>query len=76
MQINKKGVKMVQLTKKYPHSPSQVLSFSENHKKHTLLLRTQSNNKSAVFMAKLNKSELKQLCNYLESEFPIHREDY
>lgn len=67
---------MIQLTKKYPHSPTQVLAFSENHKKHTITIRTQGGGSSAVFMGKMNKAELKKLCNFIESEFPIHKEDF
>ncbi len=66
---------MIQLTKKYPHSPRDVLAFSENHKKHTLQLRTQGQGKSAVFFAKLNKAELNKIVAFMESEFPIHKED-
>ena len=67
---------MIQLTKKYPHSPEDVLVFSENHKKHTLQLRTQGNGKSAVFMAKLNKDELRKVCSFISKEFQIHVDDY
>lgn len=66
---------MIQNTKKSPHSPRQVLSFSENHKKHTLEIRTQGNGTSSAFNAKLNRRELIQLCEYIEKEFPIHKED-
>ena len=66
---------MIQLDK-YPHSPRMVATFSENHKKHTITLCTKGQGKSAVFMARLNKQELKALCEYIEINFPIHKEDY
>lgn len=62
-------------SKNYPHSPRQVLSFSENHKKHTLTLRTQGQGKKAQFEAKLNRAELKKVVEFIENEFPIHKED-
>ena len=74
-QNKQKGKKMIQITKKAPHSPRQVLGFSENHKKHTLEIRTQGNGTSAAFFAKLNKAELAKLCDYIEKEFQIHKED-
>ncbi len=61
---------------KYPHTPLMVKTFSENHKKHTLTIRTQGQGKSATFMARLNKSELSDVCEYIEANFPIHKEDY
>lgn len=67
---------MIQLTKKYPHSPNMVKTFSENHKKHTITLRTQGQGTSATFMAKLNKKELAELCDFIEINFQIHVEDY
>lgn len=66
---------MIQITGKSPHSPSDVSAYSENHKKHTLSIRTQGQGKAAEFSAKLNKAELKQLCSYIENNFPIHKED-
>lgn len=66
---------MIQVTKKAPHSPIDVLAYSENHKKHTIAIRTQGNGKHAEFFAKLNKKELEQICLYIESNFSIHKED-
>ena len=66
---------MIQLDK-YPHSPHMVATFSDNHKKHSITLSTKGQGKSAVFMAKLNKQELKEICAYIEANFPIHKEDY
>jgi len=66
---------MIQITKKAPHSVGDVLAYSENHKKHTISIRTQGNGKSAEFFAKLNKKELKEICLYIESNFSIHKED-
>ena len=66
---------MIQLDK-YLHSPRMVAAFSENHKKHTITLCTKGSGASAVFMARLNKQELKEICAYIEANFPIHKEDY
>lgn len=66
---------MIQLDK-YPHSPSMVATFSENHKNHTITLCTKGQGKASVFMARLTKPELKELCTYIEANFPIHKEDY
>ena len=67
---------MIQKTKKSHHTPSDVIAFSKNHKRHTLEVRTQGYGKSAVFSAKLNRNELIDICNYIESKFPIHKEDF
>lgn len=66
---------MIQVTKKAPHSPRDVLAYSENHKKHTISIRTQGKGKSAEFFAKLNKKELQDICLYIEANFSIHKED-
>lgn len=66
---------MIQITKKSPHSPRDVLAFSDNHKKHTISIRTQGKGKAAEFFAKLNKKELKEICLYIEANFSIHKED-
>lgn len=67
---------MIQKTKKYPHSVRQVKGFSENHKDHTITIKTKGDNTSAVFFAKLNKKELALICDYIEENFSIHIEDY
>lgn len=66
---------MIQLTKKSPHTPRDVLAFSENHKKHELSIKTFDNGKKSEFIARLNKKELKELCLYIENNFPIHKKD-
>ncbi len=67
---------MIQKTKKFPHSPMDVLAYSENKRRHTLRLRTQGQGRSAEFYAKLNKKELEQIVMYIEQNFSIHKEDF
>lgn len=67
---------MIQKTSKYPHSPRQVLEYSKNKKNHTLRIRTQGGGKSAEFFGKLNSSELEKVVNFIEANFPIHKEDF
>ena len=62
-------------SKKTPHSLRDVLAYSENHKKHSLIIKTSGNGKFTQFTAKLNKKELSKICIYLEQNFPIHKED-
>lgn len=68
---------MIQLTKKYPHSPRNVGECSKDAKKNTILLRSLTKYKTSVaFMARLNNAEMLKLCNFIENEFQIHIEDY
>lgn len=67
---------MIQKTKKFPHSPMDVLVYSESKRNHTLRLRTQGGGKAAEFYAKLNKKELEQIVMYIEQNFNIHKEDF
>ena len=62
-------------SKKTPHSLRDVLAFSENYKKHFLVIKTAGNGKFSQFTAKLNKKELAEICIYLEQNFQIHKED-
>ena len=57
---------MIQKTKKFPHSPMDVLVYSESKRNHTLRLRTQGGGKAAEFYAKLNKKELEQTSSFLK----------
>ena len=66
---------MIQITKKAPHSPIDVLAFRKKKKKHTISIRTKGKGKAAEFFAKLNKKELKEICLYIEANFSIHKED-
>lgn len=66
---------MIQKTKKSPHSPTQVKEFSKNHKKHMLTIETRGGGKSSVFIGKMNSSEIINLCEFIESNFAIHKDD-
>ena len=67
---------MIQKTKKYPHSPSQVKEFSKNHKNHSVTIKTSGGGKSSIFLGKMNSSEIIKLCEFIESNFVIHKEDF
>lgn len=67
---------MIQKTKKYPHSPTQVKASCHEFKNHSIMLKTSGKGRSAVFLGKMNTSEMKKICEFIESNFVIHKEDY
>lgn len=48
------------------HTINEVLEFSKNHDKHTVVLTTEGNYKSAIYGKELTREQLEKLCLFLE----------